>query len=224
MSLSIVVVLPLMVAYHCGIVQGGSEVRNIAEVMMTWPFSLFGFGAAQALNAFVVIALLAALWKLQRSGPICLNFAVLMAAESAVYAVVMLKSIGFVAAAIEREAASVLAAGTGTGWQALLLSVGAGVYEELLFRFVLVGGGVLLLHKACMWDKRVAVIIALAISSLLFSAVHHVGSLGEEFHRFTFIFRAVAGAVLGVIYICRGLGIAVWTHALYNVFLLLIGA
>jgi membrane protease YdiL (CAAX protease family) len=58
------------------------------------------------------------------------------------------------------------------------------------------------------------------VSALLFSLAHHELG-GEPWDRGVFLFRAMMGALLGVLYWARGLGIVVYTHALYNVALLL---
>ena len=58
-------------------------------------------------------------------------------------------------------------------------------------------------------------------SSLLFSAVHHLGPLGEPLDGYVFTFRAICGLLLGVVYLTRGFGLAVWTHSLYNALVVL---
>ena len=95
------------------------------------------------------------------------------------------------------------------------------MYEELVFRLLMVGGGTLVLQKVCRWSPALSMGVCLVISSLLFSAVHHVGPLGEPFDGYVFTFRAICGLLLGVVYLTRGFGVAVWTHALYNALVIL---
>jgi len=54
-------------------------------------------------------------------------------------------------------------------------------------------------------------------SSLLFSAAHYVGPLGERFELYSFTFRTLAGMFFAVLFIVRGFGIAAGTHAVYDV-------
>jgi hypothetical protein len=103
----------------------------------------------------------------------------------------------------------------------LMLALGAGVYEELAFRLLLLGGGAWAMHAVFRFPRPLSVAVALLGSSLAFAYVHHVGPLGEPLESYSFIFRAVCGALLGLIFLARGLGVAVWTHALYNAFVML---
>ena len=55
------------------------------------------------------------------------------------------------------------------------------------------------------------------ISAVLFAAAHHIGPYGEPFDRSVFLFRALAGLYFGLLYQLRGFGVAVGTHASYDV-------
>ena len=102
----------------------------------------------------------------------------------------------------------------------LVSGAGAGVYEEVLFRFLLMGGLILVLHRALGGRLSWVVPLAVVTSSLLFSLAHHrIG--GEPWDRGVFWYRAAMGGLLGVIFWARGLGIVVYTHALYNVTVLI---
>jgi membrane protease YdiL (CAAX protease family) len=99
--------------------------------------------------------------------------------------------------------------------------LGAGIYEELLFRLILLSLLAWAFRRAT--DRpRLAVILAILVSSVLFSAAHHVGPygepLGEQRHLLRFVFRIVAGAYFSVVYVCRGFGVAVGSHAAYDIF------
>ncbi len=101
-------------------------------------------------------------------------------------------------------------------WMQLALSIGAGIYEELLFRVILVGGLYAIL-KAILGFRTAAYIIAAVAGALLFSAIHYIGALGDDFTAQSFLFRFFFGLALNVIYLVRGFGVAAWTHALYDV-------
>lgn len=103
----------------------------------------------------------------------------------------------------------------------LMLSIGAGIYEELLFRVVLVGLLAWGAHKLLGWRPLAAGIAATVLGALIFSAFHYIGPFGDRFDVYSFVFRTIAGVFFSALYLTRGFGITAWTHALYDVFLLL---
>jgi membrane protease YdiL (CAAX protease family) len=107
-------------------------------------------------------------------------------------------------------------------WVKLALSIGAGLYEELVFRVLLVGGLYWVL-KRLFARQRYAYAVAALVGALLFSAVHYTGVLGDVFTLSSFTFRFLFGLVLNVIFLLRGFGIAAWTHALYDVMVVSLG-
>jgi membrane protease YdiL (CAAX protease family) len=107
-------------------------------------------------------------------------------------------------------------------WQKLATSVGAGLYEELVFRLLLTG--TLLWGLARFgWKQGPAAITAVLVSSFFFSLVHYIGPYADTLQVASFTFRFVAGVVLAGLFAVRGFAVAAWTHALYDVFLLLQG-
>src|SRR5438034_49790 len=82
-------------------------------------------------------------------------------------------------------------------WTRLMVSLGAGIYEELLFRVVLGGAAI-------------------------FSAFHYIGPYGDRLQLYSFLFRMIAGVFFSALYLVRGFGITAWTHALYDLSLLLL--
>lgn len=101
-------------------------------------------------------------------------------------------------------------------WTKLSLSLGAGLYEELVFRVILVGGLFVILRQVS--DNKVgAYVLAALIGAAIFSGVHYTGSLGDAFTWPSFTFRFLFGLALNVIFLLRGFGVAAWTHAIYDV-------
>jgi len=93
---------------------------------------------------------------------------------------------------------------------------GAGVYEELFFRLILLS----LILWALMSigvDRLPAVAAAVLLSSVLFSYAHYIGPVGDVFDPTTFTFRMMTGAFFAVLFIRRGFGIAAGSHAAYNI-------
>ena len=101
----------------------------------------------------------------------------------------------------------------------VMISLGAGIYEELLFRVILVSGLALLGRKVFGWSLTAAGVFAVGLGALIFSAFHYIGPYGDRFTLGSFAFRTVAGLLFSGLYLLRGFGITAWTHALYDVFL-----
>jgi hypothetical protein len=100
----------------------------------------------------------------------------------------------------------------------VVISAGAGLHEELIFRLLGIGGLSWLLAGA-MGDKQ-AWVAALLISSLTFSLAHHLGPNGEAFEFAAFVYRSLAGVMFALIYQVRGFAVAVWTHTIYDIYVL----
>lgn len=102
--------------------------------------------------------------------------------------------------------------------QEIIGSFGAGFYEEFFFRLLLVGI-LMLLVKLFRGDPKhpVPQFFIAIVASILFSAVHYIGSLGDEFTFYSFIYRFLMGMLFSGLLFLRGFGITSWTHALYDV-------
>jgi hypothetical protein len=96
-----------------------------------------------------------------------------------------------------------------------VLFVGAGVYEEFLFRLLLLPALVLLFTKGGVPASR-AGLLAILWTSVLFSAAHYIGPGGDSFSLFTFLFRFLAGLFFATVFLHRGFGIVVGCHAAYD--------
>jgi hypothetical protein len=108
------------------------------------------------------------------------------------------------------------------GWSLptqLMISLGAGIYEELLFRVILVSGLAWLARRVFGWRAAESGVFAVVVGALIFSAFHYIGPYGDRLELGSFTFRAVAGVLFSGLYLLRGFGITAWTHALYDVFL-----
>lgn len=104
--------------------------------------------------------------------------------------------------------------------QQMILAIGAGIYEELVFRLYLITGIMLLLIDVCRVRRAVGIAVAVALPALLF-ALCHVHPIGvEHFAWGPFLARTAAGVYLSVLFVGRGFGIAVGCHAAHNIALL----
>jgi membrane protease YdiL (CAAX protease family) len=102
-------------------------------------------------------------------------------------------------------------------WQTeVVLSVGAGIYEELLFRLIAITTLNIILVDIFEMKIQWAIPIIIVTSAVLFSAYHYLGN--EPFSAGTFAFRTALGIYLAGIYIYRGFGITVGAHTVYDLF------
>ena len=99
-----------------------------------------------------------------------------------------------------------------------MLAFGAGVYEELLFRAFFFYVSAITLIRLIGMKKWAAYFTAAFVSSLLFSWAHYLGA--ESFTYYPFSFRLLIGLAFCGIYLGRGLGIAAWTHAFYDLLII----
>jgi hypothetical protein len=109
-----------------------------------------------------------------------------------------------------------------TSWATrLMLSLGAGLYEELFFRVLLVGGLATGARILLGFGRRSAGFLAAVVGAVIFSAFHYIGPYGDPFQLQSFVFRMLSGLAFSALYLVRGFGVTAWTHALYDAFLLL---
>jgi membrane protease YdiL (CAAX protease family) len=147
-----------------------------------------------------------------RSIPLRMRYFAGLVGESAVYAVGVALVVSSVVGALFAAAPPP----EGALWTQLALSIGAGLYEELVFRVLLVGG-LFLLFRALLETSTRAYLLAALLGAALFSLVHYVGPLGDPFALPSFTFRFLFGLALNALFLGRGFGVAAWTHALYDV-------
>jgi len=98
--------------------------------------------------------------------------------------------------------------------QRLVQSVGAGIYEEFIFRLLFVGLGLLVFSKLLGLRRDWVAVAAVVVSAVLFSLYHLPTDRA--------VFYVLAGIYLGSLYLFRGYGIAVGAHAAYNIYAVLI--
>jgi membrane protease YdiL (CAAX protease family) len=226
---SVFFALPLLVLYEvlaAAINRGGTGVRNGADVLLKSLFAtVVGTRGPVIFGFLLVVGMIALVVRDVRRHPGRLRGWVFggMIAESAVLALAFGLVVGLITAqlvgSLQRLALGPLEE---LGWATgLMISLGAGLYEELLFRVVLVSLLLLLARHVLGLGRVAAGIVAIVGGAIIFSAFHYVGPFGDRLETSSFVFRAVAGLAFSGLYVVRGFGITAWTHALYDVFLLL---
>ena len=224
LSASLLFALPLIAIYELGVLAAHAEINAAAAWVKTpisWlrqqPIQILGGNTTVVLNAVVIVAVLIAVWRLGRLGALHAGTFGGMLLESCVYAMAI-GPLALLPLTGRLEFAG-FAANTDNFMAKVVLSCGAGFYEELVFRFILLGLVFFLARELMELRPVVAGILALALSGAVFSAAHFLGA-GEDPNLGTFIYRLAAGMVLGFIFLTRGFGVAAWTHALYDVYAL----
>ncbi len=115
-------------------------------------------------------------------------------------------------------------------WPSIVIGIGAGIYEELVFRLILICVLMLLFQDVLRLSRKSSIILSVLISALLFSAHHHVDFLSgqanaaDPFTLGRFAFRTIAGVYFAVLFAIRGFGITAGTHAFYDIIATVINA
>ena len=216
----LVFLAPLIIAYELGLISVLSSESGIytnkAHASLLALFDAFGI--APAVGFLVVVVLL--IWHVLNRDPWTIRWGVVggMAVESIVLVLPLL-----VMGQLIGDALTAPGAGGAwtledlTLWQRIAISIGAGVYEELVFRMLLIA----VLHtlfvdvlKATPW---IGAVIAVAVSAAAFTWYHDLEGANGHVSARKVAFFAAAGVYFGVLYVTRGFGVAVGVHAAYDV-------
>lgn len=217
---SAVAALPLLVIYEILIVLSQSRywgIRNAADVWIRTFLMAFDLQAQHI--TFVLIGISLALIPIAKSRArgikLKANYFALMFAECLAFSLVL----GVVLQSILRLG-GLSSGGPGSGlMQNLALSVGAGLFEEIIFRVILLNLLFLLLSPL-LKKKVVAAVVSVLLASFLFSLSHYVGTMADTWQLYSFMFRWAAGLLFTVLYFVRGFAITAYTHALYDIWVL----
>ena len=220
LSASLLFLLPLLAFYEIGVLAIGADTNAMAAVAR-WPFFVFGDKAALAFNLAVMVACLVAFFVLHRKGGLRWTVFPVMFVEAVLWGALLAPFLGFLLTG--RLAAPVLPTSfQGLGRKAVA-AAGSGAYEEIVFRLGLLGGLYLIAVKVLATKRWPAAITALLVASVVFSVFHFVDPFTTDLFQSIhwdwplFYFRLAAGAVLGALYLWRGLGIVAYAHAVYNI-------
>ena len=99
--------------------------------------------------------------------------------------------------------------------------IGAAIWEEILFRLILINLFFFISKKLSI-NNNFSFIVSITFSSVLFSLFHYIGSLGDTFSMYSFIYRFVGGFYLSILYYYRGIGISMMSHFIYDFLLITI--
>ena len=193
------------------VVRNGADflMRNILESFDI--YGLYGLGLVFFLGLLVTYIFFI---KEDQQQEVNVNFLFIMLAESMLWSVVLYFLLfKFMVLLMNPVGKTIL--------QQVTLAIGAGIYEEFLFRVLLIAGLSGILGFVFMWDKTFKNIIAVVLSGGIFSAFHFMGEYGDFFSMELFLIRFIAGLILGVLYMYRGFGITAYTHSIYDLIVLI---
>ncbi len=217
----VVFIFPVLLFYHFGThltpVRNGVDLVSVllAELYARVPWTVF------AVNGLLVALFFVFYLSARKKEDFKIRMFGAVFLESLVYALTMGTVIVVLMVFVFRIKPPGLLPGTASEWfDILFISAGAGLHEELVFRLLIFGGMVYLLEEHTSVSSFWAVLLGLAVSSVLFALAHHVPPHGEPLGLWPLVYRILAGVFFGILYRYRGLSIAVYTHMFYDVYVL----
>lgn len=220
--------IPMLLVYEVLLFIGGNphlgQVRNAGDV---WLRQILGsLDIKQTHAAMVMLLGLVIATVVLRRGGIRLKgtYLGLMAGEAAIYGLLLAifssvySTISFFVlenSALQTTALFAAAPLSGGMVQNIALFLGAGLFEEFIFRVVLLWVLLLLLRP---WlPGYLAAAAAIGIAAGLFSAAHYIGPMAYPLELSTFVFRFLAGLWFTGLYYLRGFSVAAYSHAFYDI-------
>lgn len=220
---SLIFTIPLLITYEVMIFSFNHSdiigLRNGADVLFRQFFAVFNIYGFYFVGFLVLSALLISYYfysKHEIYGKFQGKFFILMVLESLLYALVM-----FIV--VDKIGKYFMSAGANPDTNIFIaLALGAGVYEEFIFRVVLVSGCLFFLRDLLKLNSLVSVILSVLFASFIFSVFHYLGDFGEVFEVKSFLVRFGAGIFLSALYALRGYGITAYTHTFYDLIVIIL--
>ncbi len=104
----------------------------------------------------------------------------------------------------------------------LAISIGAGLYEELAFRMLLIAALHFFLVDVLKASHQMGFAMAIVVSAAAFTWYHDLANIAGQLSMQRLLFYFVAGLYFGTVYALRGFGIVVAVHAMYDVVTILL--
>ena len=212
-----VVTLPLLLIYNLGLIVPGTDEMNGADLLSRLINSTWGLRGMLVLNGGLLVLSVGLIAWLARRGRFRPAWWAALAAEGLAYGFVMAHGVIWL-----MGHAHLLAAGAGghsySILRAISLSAGAGYWEEVVFRLILVGGPIAIARRLVLPPGKILLtgVVAILVSSVAFSVAHYLGGM-ESPESFSFWFRTFSGVFFSAIFLARGFAAAAYTHFLYDV-------
>ncbi|MEM9294296.1 MAG: CPBP family intramembrane glutamic endopeptidase [Planctomycetota bacterium] len=225
---SLYFLLPLLLAYQLGaiLLTSGDRLPPIfAESLLSQFFDLFGVTGVHLPGIVVVVVLLAQHavtrdpWQAEPRLYLGMAVEAVLLAMPLLAFAALLSRVGDPVAGITSALAAPppedpVAAMT---WkQRILIALGAGIYEELVFRLIAIAALHTVFYELLRLKNRTAVVASVVLSSAAFAAYHFVGP-SNPFDAARATLYVAGGAYLAAVYILRGFGVVVGAHAVYDI-------
>ena len=213
---SFIFILPLFIIYELGISTISSEdlptIRNGADVLLRKMLATIGISGVYGMGLLLLIGIVISfLINKRKFKELSLksNYFIFMIFESIIWSILLFIILSKGQLLLAKGSSKILT-------QQIVLSIGSGIFEEFVFRVMLVSSIALIVGLLVKKKYIYKISISIIIASIIFSVFHFTGEYAEDPKISLFILRFVAGIVLGYIYIFRGFGIAAYSHSFYN--------
>ena len=231
--------LPLFAAYEIGVAGAGAgSPRNLAELLLGRVLVFASTYETVVRVIFLTAAGLAALVQVRLAEIRIARSGVRVLIEGVVFALalgpVLVVAMALFGLSVEELGLDTYAPVAGVSLDRAARALGAGAWEELVFRVGMFSAVFLLARRLLTFlgasetlGRGLAEVCAIVLSALLFAACHldvvtrFVGLEGESFESRVFLWRTVAGCLLAGLFRWRGPGVTAWAHGLFNLALIL---
>ena len=217
---SFIFTMPLFLIYELGVFTISASdlplLRNGADVLMRQIMEVFGIYGAYGFSGTFLFGFIIAFLRQKKSlmtSSIRGEYLLTMLFESIGWAILLTITMIWFPNLLMSGKEGILI-------QQFVLAIGAGIYEEFVFRVIIITGMIYVLGFVFQWGNLAKKGGGIFISAILFSIFHFVGPYGEDPQINLFTIRFIAGLILGAIYVFRGFGIAAYTHTIYDLFVL----
>ena len=192
-----------------------SYIKNGADVLIEQAISTLGFDIFYVVSTLFVLVFLSIVYYQKKnydSFKIYKSYLLAMLVESFFYALLLFFIIGSMSLYLMDGSVANI-------YFNIILSLGAGIYEELIFRVF----SLYILYQLIKFvfksmSNFSSQFFALILSAILFSLFHVI--VAEPFTQDAFTVRFIAGILLGFLYINRGFGVTAITHSFYDIFVI----
>jgi predicted Abi (CAAX) family protease len=213
---SFIISLPIFLIYEVGIFWMRNiefnYIQNGADVLIEQIILKLGFDVIYVSSIIFLFILLIIIYYQKRhfnSLSISRPYLGVMFLESMVYASILFFLMGNL---------YLMDVSTNDIYCNMILSLGAGIYEELIFRVLLIYISYQSIKFLFRLGKFSANFYAVILSAILFSLFHFIGA--ESFNQEAFAVRFIAGIFLASLYVQRGFGVTAITHSFYDIFVI----
>ena len=218
----LVFVVPILIFYEIGIgLIGDQGSRNGIDLWVRNALNVVGAGEILVLPLLTAGTLI--FLHHSRRDPCRLRATVLggMVLESVLLALILLWAAKahhlLFTTTIPADYTTLIGAKAQLEWTKIVAFLGAGLYEEFLFRLILLTAGIAV-FKRLRINGVAATILAVLMTSLLFASLHYdfINPVGSVFTWPAFIVHVVASIFFSLIFLLRGFGVVVGAHVGYD--------